>query len=356
MKNIILLICGILLFSCNAKNAAEAESETKNDSLASEVREDAPVEVRVVRLTESDFSYEILSNGTVAVMNKADLRFQNQEVISCIYVKNGDKVVVGQKLAEQDKFKLQVALAQAQEAKERTYLDLQETLINQGYSINDSAKIPSEVMRLARIRSGYEQSENNYRMAAYNLREATLRAPFAGTVANLTAKAHNLPDGNAFCTIVDNSRPEVVFNILESELPAVKKGDKALVSPFSQPDVQATGTVTEINPLVDKNGMVRIKAVINGNKQYFYEGMNVKVRIQRLLGKALVIPKPALTLRTNRKVVFTAKNNLAQWNYVETAQENSDSYVVTSGLSVGDSVIISGNINLAHETAISITN
>ena len=56
--------------------------------------------------------------------------------------------------------------------------------------------------------------------------------------------------------------------------------------------------------------------------------MNVKVRVQRVLSKQLVIPKSAVVLRTNRKVVFTLRDNKAMWNYVETAQESSDSYVL----------------------------
>ena len=43
---------------------------------------------------------------------------------------------------------------------------------------------------------------------------------------------------------------------------------------------------------------------------------------------------------------------MAQWVYVETGMENSESYVVTDGLQEGDSVIYDGNVNLAHETPI----
>ncbi|KAA6312336.1 Multidrug resistance protein MdtA [termite gut metagenome] len=107
---------------------------------------------------------------------------------------------------------------------------------------------------------------------------------------------------------------------------------------------------------MDLNGMVRVKAIVNNKDDKFYEGMNVKVRVQRLLGKQLIIPKSALVLRTNRKVVFTLKENRANWVYVETAQENSDSYVIVDNgkLNVGDSIIYEGNINLAHESLVRV--
>ncbi|MDR2683363.1 MAG: efflux RND transporter periplasmic adaptor subunit, partial [Dysgonamonadaceae bacterium] len=105
-------------------------------------------------------------------------------------------------------------------------------------------------------------------------------------------------------------------------------------------------------PLVDKNGMVRVKAALQSAGNRLYDGMNVKIRIQRSLGRQLVIPKEALVLRTNRKVVFTLQNSKALWVYVETGWENSTGYVVTNGLHVGDSVIYEGNIHLAHESPV----
>ena len=240
----------------------------------------------------------------------------------------------------------------AEDSKEKALLELQDVLIGQGYNLKDSANIPAQVMKIARIRSGYSQSINNLIAAKKSLEQATLRAPFGGTIANLWVKEHNYPGGDVFCTVLDNRSPEILFNVLESEIALVGLNNKVLVSPFSSPDYTVEGRVMEINPMVDANGMVRVRAVITNKDNKFYEGMNVKVRVQRLLGKRMVLPKSAIVLRTNRKVVFTIKHNKARWNYVETAQENSDSYVVTSEINAGDSVVYEGNINLAHESPV----
>lgn len=348
-RGIRLLLLLSLLCSCSGNKEKEAEG---NDEKVSEMKDDPPVAVKVKRLEYTGFSYELMSNGTIAAMQKADLKFQSQEIIQKIYAKNGQTVTKGQKIAELDKFKLETALKQAEEALERARLDLQDVLIGQGYAIADSANIPPDVMRIAKIRSNYEQSQTNYAVAQYNLDAATLYAPFAGVIANLTAKAFNQPGSEAFCTVIDNRSPEVVFNILENELPLTGLNDKVIVAPFSQPDYAVEGRITEINPMIDKNGMVRIKAILHNKDNKFYEGMNVKIRVQRFLGNRLVIPKSALVLRTNKKVVFTLKDGRANWVYVETAQENSDSYVVSDGLQAGDEIIYEGNFNLAHESPV----
>ena len=82
--------------------------------------------------------------------------------------------------------------------------------------------------------------------------------------------------------------------------------------------------------------------------------MNVNVRVQKTLPNQLVIPKKALVLRTNRQVVFTLREGKAMWNYVKTGIENATGFIITEGLSEGDSVIYDGNINLAHEAPVSV--
>lgn len=343
--SLFILILSFFLFSC-----AEKKEENKKDEITQV--EDQPVDVKALLLEPADFNYELISNGTIEAIRKADLRFQSQEDIRKIYVKSGDQVIKGQKIAELETFKLENSMKQATEALDKARLELQDVLIGQGLSLADSLNISPEVMRIAKIRSGYEQSLNNYMLAEYNLNAATLYAPFAGIVANIKAKEHNQPGNDAFCTIIENQYPQVIFNILESELPLVKLNDKLIVSPFSGSVYSAEGHITEINPVVDKNGMVRLKASVNNRERRFYEGMNVKVRVQRLLGEQLSVPKSALLLRNNRKVIFTLRNGRAQWVYVQTAQENSHSYVVTEGLNAGDSIIYEGNFNLADQSKV----
>ncbi|MCL2651076.1 MAG: efflux RND transporter periplasmic adaptor subunit [Candidatus Azobacteroides sp.] len=353
-KLTILSIVTLAVFiSCSSKKQKKEEEEIT----VSEMLQDKPVEVKAMLLKATDFNYELVSNGTISAMKRADLRFQASENIAHIYVKNGDRVSQGQKIAELDQFKLKSSLEQSKDAFERSKLDLQDVLIGQGYTLKDSANIPEEVMKIAKVKSNYDQSRINYRLAEYNLKNATLYAPFNGVIANLFTKEYNLPLGSeAFCTVIDNQHPEVVFTILESELSLIKTGDKVLVTPFSAGDYTTEGHITEINPSIDKNGMVRVKASVNNKQGSLYDGMNVKVRVQRSSGKQLVIPKTALVLRTNKKVVFTLKSGKAMWNYVQTGTENSDSYIITDGLHAGDSVIYEGNINLAHEAPVKIMN
>ena len=182
-----------------------------------------------------------------------------------------------------------------------------------------------------------------------------MTAPFDGVVANLFSKPYNLAStSDVFCTVIDMQGMEVDFTVLESELPLIKNGDKVVIKPYSDAATVHEGSISEINPLVDDKGMVKVKARVNGAGKLF-SGMNVRVSVHRSLGEQLVIPKSAVVLRSGKQVVFTLKDGkMAQWNYIHTALENADSYSVADGLTEGDTVIVNGNINLAHEAPVTI--
>ena len=243
---------------------------------------------------------------------------------------------------------------QALDALEKAKLEVQDVLIGQGYMLADSAKVPAATLKLARLKSGYDQALANYELAVRSLDMGTLVAPFDGVIANLfTHQGNPASASEAFCTVIDPQSLEADFTVLEHELPLIHVGDQVAVSPFATPDLLTQGRVVEINPLVEESGMVRVKASVAAEKRLF-EGMNVRVSVQRSLGKQLVVPKSAVVLRSGKQVVFTLVNGKAHWNYVRTGLENADSYTIVEGLKAGDRVITTGNLNLAHEVSVTV--
>ena len=145
-------------------------------------------------------------------------------------------------------------------------------------------------MRLARLRSGLQQAELNLAATRKDLEDATLHAPVSGVIANLTATPHNMSSSTEpLCRIINDSGMEVEFSVLESELPMVRPGDKIAVTPFSTTDSR-TGHVTEINPMVDDNGMVKVRASVDGGGGLI-DGMNVRISVKRAVDKARSYPR-----------------------------------------------------------------
>ena len=296
-----------LLAACSDAGKGKESEEGVATVLPSESNE-----VTVKVLKRATFEHELVSNGKVTAGAMADLRFETTGVVAHV-------------------------------------------LIGQGYPVGDASKVPADIMKLARVRSGYDQSLAQYELAAYEEEHATLVAPFDGVVANLFSKPFNeASTSEAFCSIIGTQGMEVDFTVLESELPLIKSGDKVIVTPYSDAGFRQEGRITQINPLVDDKGMVKVKAAVNGKGRLF-SGMNVRVNVHRSLGGQLVIPKSAVVLRSGKQVVFTLKDGKAQWNYVQTGLENAESYsMADDALKEGDTVIVTGNVNLAHEASVKV--
>jgi RND family efflux transporter MFP subunit len=358
MKNPgILLVClAILCFTVSScKNKGDGTNDKVGDLNDSTYVNEDKQEVSVMLLRYGDFSKEIISNGRLAAVRKADLYFRSMERVKTIHVKNGDRVKQGDLIAELDGFILSNALKQSQSLYEKAMIDFQDVLISQGYNINDTANIPVNAVRTARIKSGFDQAEADLELAEYNFRASVLKAPFSGVVADLYCTENNISSQTEkFCTIIDDSRFEAVFPVLEDELASVRKEQTVRIIPYSGSETEVKGMITQINPVVDENGMVKVYAACGNHNHNLYEGMNVKVVLEERLAGQLVIPKQALVLRSGKQVVFTYSAGKAKWVYVKTGLENISSYTVTEGLQAGDTLIYEGNLNLAHDAGVVI--
>jgi RND family efflux transporter MFP subunit len=346
------LIAG--LACCGQKNSDKTDKEEAVETVL--LTEEA--EVRTETLRTVDFEHELVSNGRISAQQVAELQFASLSpgnVPVQIRVQNGDRVAAGAVIAMLDTFQLSNSYRQAEDNLQKAYLELQDVLIGQGYSLADSAAVPQDVLRLAYIRSGYNSARIQYDLARYNLDKATLKTPIAGTVADLYSKPYCTVDASApFCTIISEGKPEVDFRILEHELPLIKTGDKVRIQSYASPDIESTGSIISINPSVDKEGTIRVKAYIRPHPKLF-NGMNVRISVFRSLGKQWVVPKTAVVLRTGKQVVFAYKDGKAAWNYVDTGLENATHCSITSKtLQEGDEIITSGNEHLADGTNVGL--
>lgn len=339
----------VLLSSCanNDKNQEPKYKPTQKKSNFSEVA--------AMPVHHKAFRKEIISNGKLLAINRADVPFVSNEIIDKIYLKNGSYVKRGQTIARLRNFVLQNKLEQNKIQFERSKVLLYDILIGQGYNYKTLAKIPKEVVDAAKIKSGYSLSQSELKLTEYEYKSSVITAPISGLIANLHHKVNNYAkNGEICCSIIRNDKFEVVFPVMESEVNFITKGDPVSIFPYFDEGLTGTGVITEINPSIDNNGLISIKAVISNIRNRLFEGMNVKVIIKIMEKSQLSVPKSAILLRDDRPVIFTVKDGKANWNYVITGPENNTSIVIKEGISEGDSVVYKGNLHLAHGTPVKI--
>lgn len=314
-------------------------------------------EVEVMSLEKKDFSVQILSNGKVSPISGSSLSFPAGGTIVSINFENGDRVVKGDVIAEIENSEQRLALDAASIALSRSELEYLDVLAGLGYSDADSA--PENVREIALVRSGLGASRNDYEKARLAFEATSLKAPISGVVANIGKKTWDVTDGDPFCRVIDDSSFEVRFNILESEYPLVAKGQTVKVTPFGQNGTVLPGTVRTVNPSIDENGQIEVCAALDGSPMLL-DGMNVKVSVDKYMDRMLVVPKSAVVVRDNLDVLFCYDSGRARWVYVNILAANSDSYAVEANadrgavLEPGDSVIVSGNLNLADGSVVKV--
>ena len=349
-QHVLFFLIITVLFSCKNKN--QEESPVVHDALPEEKNR-----VETIILQQQNFTREIISNGKLAAIQKAELYFEIQGIIKMINVKNGQPVPKGLVLATLQDDDLQYDLKDARVTFEETEIEKMDDLLSMGYKNASEKDILPEHIRIANIRSGYSQAKLALEEADRALKEATLTAPFAGKVAGVKQKSFEKADqSEPFCTLINDSRFTIDFPLLETEVGQVKTGQKVTVTPVAGA-IETTGTIAEIDPQIDENGLAWIKAEVV-NPGGYIEGMNVKVSIKKATPNQLVVPKQAVVLRQNREVLFRYTNGIAYWTYVNVLDENEKQYAVKAAedatLNAGDTVIISNNLNLAHESKVEL--
>ena len=229
--------------------------------------------------------------GKVVAEHFADLSFEMALPIERVLVHNGQQVRRGQVLAQLNLFKLrndvakqERAIEQAKLQMEQARLQMQDVIISQGYDPDKTSQVPASVVHNADVKSGYALSKSQLASARiqlaaaqHELRSGVLTAPFDGVVANVTIQAHQLAQaGQPVCRVIASGDMAVEFRVMEADLGRYQQGTALSIIPIADKSQHYDATVSEINPVVDQQGAVTIRAHV-AQPANLFDGMNVQV-------------------------------------------------------------------------------
>ena len=274
-----------MIVGCGGGNGTSTDSSKGGENLMDSVVKDS------LPLGEGQGEVSMQTMGKVVAERYADLAFETVMPIEQVLVKNGQHVRRGQVLATLDQFKLRNAIVQKERAVEQAqlqieqaHLKMQDVIIAQGYDPDKTAQIPSNVMHNADMKSGYALSKSQLAIAKtqleaarHDLQSGVLTAPFDGVVANVSVQAHQLAEaGKAVCRVIATGDMAVEFRVMEADLGKYKIGTVVSVIPIADKNVHYDASVSEINPVVDQQGAVTLRARLS-NATGLFDGMNVEI-------------------------------------------------------------------------------
>jgi len=246
--------------------------------------------VTVEKVSRTDLVSKVTANGKIQAKRKVDLSANVMGQIVNLAVREGDIVHKNDFLLQIDKAQLaasaagaeqsvkalmqdrEAARASAQETRssyERARRSFDNKLISQSELDKARAGVASAEANVAAIESRVQQGRAALMGARDTLSKTTIRAPMEGLVTRLPVEEGEVAvigtmnnAGTVLMTISDMSEVEAVMEVDESDVPAVRGGQKASVTVDAFPNQTFSGVVTEVGSSpVTKTGASGTEAV-----------------------------------------------------------------------------------------------
>ena len=327
---------------CLATMACGSNKETKTTE---EVVVAKPkVTTQVVHIEDVEMVGTFTGNAEGYAVN--NITPQQPRRIKRLLVDVGDRVSVGQKVADLDDSSLAQAKAQYETAK--TAFERSDEL----YKFGGESK------------ASWEATKTNYEVAKLTyenlLENTTLISPIAGVV---TARNYDNGDmvGALPLFVVQRINPIKVFvNVSESLYAYIKRYMTVSVEFDALPGQSFEGKVSRINPSIDAaTRTFEVEVSIQNNHEVIKPGMYGRVTATYGKRKNIVVPDQSVVKMLgsgDRFIYVYNQDGTVAYTKVELGARMNDKYEILSGINDGDEVVVTGQVALKDGIAVERVN
>jgi membrane fusion protein (multidrug efflux system) len=320
--------------------------------------------VLVSPVTVSAIEERIEATGELLAKDRAQLASEVDGVVTELAVDEGDRVEEGALLLAVDPEKRGLAAAnararvreaQAALAEARRQHDRIRTLHEKG--IASDAALDQASTELSRAQSRADAGSAEAGVAERALRDASVRAPFAGWIARRdVSRGEYVRPGQPLFELVALDPIEVEFSVAERDSARVAIGQQVSVTVAPYPGESFSGEVSAISPTLDpRTRTLRVKARIANSDGRLRPGLFARtdLGVARREG-ALLIPEEAVLQRADGEVVFVVTaDDHARRVVIKTGLQRGGQVEVLEGLDAASQVIVRGHAALVDGTPVS---
>jgi multidrug efflux system membrane fusion protein len=332
-----------------------------------------PVPVVVTTVTAKSMPVIVEAVGTVQAIASVPLKSRIDSQIMKVNVEEGALVKEGDLLFELDSRTLRAQLAQieaqirkdqAQLAQAKRDSSRADDLLVKGAGtiVTRDTNVTTQKAMEAQLESDEAMRQNLLAQISYT----EIRAPVSGRIGSIPNKAGTIlrvSDNAATSVLATINQVDpifVTFALPQVVLPdlraAMAKGD-VKVNAMVDENTRQPGAMAFIENTVDANtGTVTGKARIANANEGLWPGQFVKAEV--ILGteaNALSVPAAAVQLGTQGPYVFVVKDgNVAEVRPIQLKRTQGGESVIGSGLKVGESVVIDGQLRLVNGAPVTL--
>ena len=340
----------LLILGFAAAMGGAACSGTEADVPVAETERTIPVRTAIVETR--DLAETLSLTGTLDPRAEVTVVPEVTARVQRVLRNEGDRVVRGQRLAvlddadfklARDRAKANLDLAEANQAHARAEKERADALRKTG-GITDKDHLAAQVaVQLADASNA--QAQADLAITERQLGRSFIDAPISGRIAKRHADAGTVVNaGTPLYTIVDDSVFELRSSVGSGDFGKLTVGGKVTVTVDALPGFVTEGEVNRISPQVDaRSRSFEVIISLPGQPQ-LVSGLfaRAEVRVREVPG-ALTVPPSALQRDgsdPSKATAFVVANKKAERRDVTVGVESSEAVQVTSGLKVGEVVVL----------------
>jgi len=344
---VVIILTGMIAFRLmQNKKTIEARAQVEDNS-------NQVVSVNVYKAEKKIAEKKLKMVGTAIANQVIDIKSEVQGKIISLNITLGQKVSQGQVLAKIDDRLRSLAVDNAQQrlADAKQNFERFKNL----YEGGAASKAQFDQYSLA-----YENARNQVDQARKELSSTTVTAPISGIITSKQAEEGSFTTmGSPIATVVDISKLKIQLNISENDVYALNLGDEVTITTTVFPGVNYHGKVTFISPRGDEAHNYPVELSIENKKdKQLKAGTYVDVTFNKQSNvPTLQIPREALVGSIkDAKVYIADKENTVQLKPIVIGNDYGQYLEVIEGLSEGDIIVTSGQINLTNGAKVVIIN
>lgn len=330
----ILLILGILIVGtiiyfnkCNKEQAAGPGSSQKNQ----------PLQVNGVVISIQPIEEKIFSSGTLIANDEVEIRNEIPGRITSLLFREGTKVRKGELLITlfDEDLNAQLRKLESQKAIAQKTVERQQDLLK----VNGISQQELDITE-----NEFSSIQADIDLILAQLSKTRIRAPFDGVIGlRAVSSGAFLPVNTRIATIQDVSPLKLEFALPERYRSAISENT---IIKFRTESAEGIfeGKIYAFEPKIDlQTRSVIVRATSPNDDGLLFPGAFAHIEIPlKRIDNAIMVPTQALVPELRGENVYIVRNDSAKKIPVEIGLRNDSSVQITSGLTEGDTVLITG--------------
>jgi membrane fusion protein (multidrug efflux system) len=309
-----------------------------------------------------DWQDQMEAVGSARAEKGADLSPQVSGIVKAIHFQSGEKVEQGAMLIELEDADdiAQLQALEATAALAQLNYDRASQLLKTDAVSQETVDTDLSTLKNARAQVAQQRALVSYK---------SIRAPFSGRLGiRRVDLGQYIAPGSPIVTLQQLDPIFIDFYLPQQSLAKIKVGQDVTARVDTYPDLEFTGKVLAINPLVNKASRnVQVRATFKNSDEKLLPGMFATVDIEVGAPKNYVtLPNTAIHYNSYGDIVYVIEKSkgdadgqqheVAQQVFVKTGQTRGDQVAVLNGIKPGDIVVTAGQSKLHHGSPVRINN